>query len=273
VHDKDLPAMMNLSLGAVEGWMSDQRAAAAAQQRERILPGLHATTLERVSRAILVEVFDRDLAALTNIQETAVVGDFAAVRVPFPLKNPKQAIFIFKKTPQGWRFLADEIGQGPLDVELRRDVPKYEQILRGVTPPVPKPGKESAEKGPEAARADPLKSTRADQMRAIILAGLEFAMDHPDWPAKLDELKPRYLDANKIVLGQFVYHPPGRQSPAKNPQEVAVLAEKEPAFAGGQLVGFADGYVAFIRDPEQLKRLLPAEAESSQPSNGKKEAK
>jgi hypothetical protein len=141
-------------------------------------------------------------------------------------------------------------------------------------PPVSPPAKELAEKGPEAAHTDPLTSARAaDQMRTIVLAGVEFAMDHPEWPEKLDELKPRYLDADKTDLGRFVYHPPGRQSPEKNPQEVAVLSEKEPAFAGGQLVGFADGYVAFIRDPEQLKRLLPVDADSPQTSNGKKEAK
>jgi len=565
VRDNDLPTMKSLSLGAYEGWMSDQQAAAWAQQHERILPGLHATTLEKSLREMRDEGFvkNKNLAGLTDIRETVVLGDFAAVGVPglMPAKNPKCAIVVFKKTPQGWRFLWAEDYRGPLGDELKRNLLKFEQLLRGVkrepaaaaafksaepvptpdeaadsqkaahlihelagqgmtlppitrviveryqagqlhgaelkaaivvlekvvapireanerdrkaaerakngparpgspparlefrimpnpsgsshmplvplvggtaesfakgalqelaekgpeaarlvapefawielaasidppgaligkhkdqryillcagepyamlpksedagawriekaeavkdekgqftiaiqfdtlggqrlgeltkanlgntmaivadgrvvaapriqstitrqvqitgrfteqeardlakaiqsgaasgAPPVPPPGKESTEKGPEARRADPLKSTRADQMRTIVLAGLEFAMDHPEWPEKLDELKPRYVDADKIDLGRFVYHSPGRQSPAKNPQEVAVLSEKEPAFAGGQLVGFADGYVAFIRDPELLRRLLPVEAESPQPSNGQEEAK
>jgi HlyD family secretion protein len=109
--------------------------------------------------------------------------------------------------------------------------------------------------------ADPLKSARAAQMRTIILAGLEYATEHPEWPDNLDDLAPKYLDAGKIDLGQFVYHNITRDRPEKNPQEVIVLAEKEPAFAGGQLVGFADGYIEFIRDPERLKHLWPKEPE------------
>jgi hypothetical protein len=30
-----------------------------------------------------------------------------------------------------------------------------------------------------------------------------------------------------------------------------------PAFDGGQLVGWADGYVEFIRDSNRLKQLFP----------------
>jgi hypothetical protein len=109
--------------------------------------------------------------------------------------------------------------------------------------------------------ADPLKSARAAQMRTIVLAALEYATEHPEWPDNLDDLAPKYLDAGKIDLGQFVYHNITRDRPEKNPQEVIVLAEKEPAFAGGQLVGFADGYIEFIRDPERLKHLWPKEPE------------
>ncbi len=97
-----------------------------------------------------------------------------------------------------------------------------------------------------AAQADPLQSPSAAEMRAIVLAGLEYATEHSQWPKTLDELKPKYLDAGKIDLGQFVYHPLSAESVEENPLEVVVLSEKEPAFAGGQLVGFADGYVEFI---------------------------
>ena len=109
--------------------------------------------------------------------------------------------------------------------------------------------------------ADPLQSSRAADMRTIVLAALEYATEHPDWPKTLDELKPKYVDAGKIDLGRFVYHSLSQESSENDPQEVAVLSEKEPASPGGQLVGFADGYVEFVRDPEQVKRLFPAEAE------------
>jgi protein involved in polysaccharide export with SLBB domain len=100
---------------------------------------------------------------------------------------------------------------------------------------------------------------RAAEMQTIVLAALEYATEHPEWPKTLDELKPKYVDGGKIDLGQFVYHPMNRESMEKNPQDVALLSEKDPATAGGQFVGFADGYVEFIRDPERLKRLFPAE--------------
>ncbi len=118
-----------------------------------------------------------------------------------------------------------------------------------------------------AAPANLLQSPRAAAMRTIVLAGLEYATEHPQWPTTLDELKPGYLDAGKIDFGPFVYHPPGPESREKNPQEVAVLSEKAPAFAGGQLVGFADGYVEFVRDAERLKQLFPAEVESPPVTN------
>ena len=63
-----------------------------------------------------------------------------------------------------------------------------------------------------ALQADPLQSPRAADMRTVVLAGLEYATEHPQWPATLDELKPKYLDAGKIDPGQFVYHPPGPES-------------------------------------------------------------
>ncbi len=109
----------------------------------------------------------------------------------------------------------------------------------------------------------PLESPRAADMRTILLAALEYATEHSEWPKTLDELKPKYVDAGNIDLGQFVYHPLSPESLDDNPQEVAVLAEKEPAIAiaNGRLVGFADGFVALIRDAEQLKRLFPAARE------------
>jgi len=119
------------------------------------------------------------------------------------------------------------------------------------------------------AKADPQQSSRAAEMRTILLAGLEYAIDHSAWPKSLDDLKPKYLDPAKIDLGQFVYYPLSEESLKKNPRETAVLAEKEPAFAGGQLVGFADGYVDFAPNPEFL--LVPAETKATSISDGKKE--
>jgi len=108
-------------------------------------------------------------------------------------------------------------------------------------------------------------------MRTIVLAGLEYATEHPQWPKTLDELKSKYIDASKIDLGRFVYRPLSPESLQKNPQEVAVLAEKEPALAGGQLVGFADGYVEFIKDSERLKQLLSMATESPPVAHEKKQ--
>jgi len=119
-------------------------------------------------------------------------------------------------------------------------------------------------------QADPLKSARAAEMRTIILAALKYATEHPEWPRQLEELVPECLDAGKIDLGRFVYHPLGPESLKENPQDVAVLAEKAPTFAGGQLVGFADGYVEFIKDAERLKRLFPTETESPPAGQEKK---
>ena len=116
----------------------------------------------------------------------------------------------------------------------------------------------------QQATIDPLQSPRAAEMRTIILTALEYATEHPDWPKTLDDLKPKYLAEGKIDVGQFVYYAVSDESLKKNPQEVAVLTEKEPALAGGQFVGFADGYVEFISDSERLKRLLPAEPKPSQ---------
>jgi hypothetical protein len=110
-----------------------------------------------------------------------------------------------------------------------------------------------------AAQTDPQQSPRAEAMRTIVLTALEYATEHPEWPKTPDELMPKYLDAGKVDLSQFVYYPLSRGSLEEDPRDVPVLAEKEPAFAGGRLIGFADGYVEFIRDPERLKRVFPAE--------------
>jgi len=99
-----------------------------------------------------------------------------------------------------------------------------------------------------------------EEMRTVILAGLEYATEHSEWPTALDDLKPKYLDANKIDLSRFIYFPVSKESLEKNPQEVVVLGVKKPTFTNGQPVGFADGYVEFIQDPERLQRV-PAEAE------------
>ena len=81
----------------------------------------------------------------------------------------------------------------------------------------------------------------------------------------------KYLDAGKIDLGRFVYNSPSEQSPGKNPQEVAVLSEKQPALSDGQLLGFADGYVEYIGNSEVLNRLVPADKQSPLQSNGKQQ--
>jgi hypothetical protein len=149
-------------------------------------------------------------------------------------------------------------------------------------PPLPKAGgasvaeqlpRETGSNGREGSElnADPLISSRAAEMRTIILAALEYATEHPQWPKTLDELKQKYLDVNKLDLGEFDYYPMSAESAQKNPRDVAVLAVKKRAFASGRLIGFADGYVEFIRDPEQLKRLFPTETGSLPASQEKKE--
>ena len=94
---------------------------------------------------------------------------------------------------------------------------------------------------------DPLQSPRAADMRAIVLAGVAYAMEHTDWPKQLDELQPKYLDA-KIDLRPYTYRRPSAEEVEKSPLATPVLSEKQPTFAGGHLAGFADGYVGFFQD-------------------------
>jgi len=142
----------------------------------------------------------------------------------------------------------------PFPAEIRLPVTGY--IERNVL----SKGNETVTDLPHAPKngvLDPLISPRAAEMRSILLAGIGYAVEHPGWPASLDELSPKYLDASKADMSQYVYRPLSEESLEKNPQEVPVLFEKKPAFDGGQLVGWADGYVEFIRDQDRLQRLFP----------------
>ncbi len=125
----------------------------------------------------------------------------------------------------------------------------------------------------EHVKADPLKSPIAVEMRTVVLALLEYAIEHPNWPKTLNELTPKYIDAGKIDFQEIAYYPLSAESLANDPREVPVLA-LWPVLAGGQFVGFADGYVEFIQDPQRLKRLFPVELKSPPDSNrNKKEPK
>jgi len=107
--------------------------------------------------------------------------------------------------------------------------------------------------------ADPLHSPRAADMRAIVLAGVAYAMDRTDWPKQLDELQPKYLDAT-IDLRPFNYRPPSAEELENSTATSAnpVLSEKQPAFPGGRLAGFADGFVGFFEDVSDLIKSAPS---------------
>ena len=151
---------------------------------------------------------------------------------------------------------------GPAEVAVERP---------GPVRPLPKPVPDLRPALVPGAQADPQDSPRAAEMRTIVFAGLEYATEHPQWPTTADGLKINRNGAGHVDLGRYVYYPLSQESLGKNPQEVAVLAEKEPAFTGGRLVGFADGYIEFIQDPERLKRLFPAETKPPPASSSKKD--
>jgi hypothetical protein len=70
------------------------------------------------------EVFARSPQLLTDIQETATLGDYAAARIPGPDGKDEGHYLrpIFKRTPQGWRFLSMDDARGPLKEALAQYV-------------------------------------------------------------------------------------------------------------------------------------------------------
>ncbi len=115
MREKDFDAMKSLSLGAVEGWEDD-----AASPGSRGRAGLSVARLEAATEEIRDEVFARAPQRLTEIRETAVLGEFAAVRVPVPdAKDETHYLMpVFKSTPQGWRFFDIDDARGELEADL-----------------------------------------------------------------------------------------------------------------------------------------------------------
>jgi len=73
----------------------------------------------------------------------------------------------------------------------------------------------------------------------------------------------------ETISGSLEYHRPKRSLVATNDSanasaNMAVLFETKPVDTGGDLVGFADGHVEFVKDTGRLRELRAAvrEAES-----------
>ena len=242
-----------------------------AEQRLKLIEQQH-NAGTATEEEVLAAKHDRDLAAAD------VNGDKQAI-ARTNLEYAENLVKIIEAKHKAGLATEDEyqkaiLAQRQAALELQT-LEQYERTRPGYTPgpsmPPPSGYQEPRTSMPgyqaPTAQGDVLKSPRAAQMRTIVLAALECATEHPQWPKTLDELKPKYLDAGTIDLRAFVYYPLSAESLEKNPREVVVLAEREPAFSGGRLAGFADGYIEFIQDPERLKRLFPTETKS--PSTAK----
>lgn len=124
MRQKDLNAMKALSLGAVEGWDEDAASGLAGK-----MTGLSVAKLEAATKEIRDEVFADAPQLLTDIRETAMLGEpysprYAAVRIPGPGGNDEghYLMSVFKRTPQGWRFVYLDDARGELVADLARFV-------------------------------------------------------------------------------------------------------------------------------------------------------
>ena len=119
LRDKDLEAMKRLSLGAVEGWSDD-----AENRNPSGKVGLSVEGLEAMTKELRDGLFARSPQLLTDIQETAALGDYAAARIPGPDGKDEGHYLrpIFKRTPQGWRFLSMDDSRGELKEALAQYV-------------------------------------------------------------------------------------------------------------------------------------------------------
>ena len=111
--------------------------------------------------------------------------------------------------------------------------------------------------------------TLAAEMRAIVLAGLEYAIEHSEWPKTLDDLKINNKGAGHVDLGRYAYYP-------LNQESLEGIRKRWPSWRRrSRPLAAADSSVCrrlhrVLRDPERLKRLFPSESKSPPASNEKK---
>jgi hypothetical protein len=94
------------------------------------------------------------------------------------------------------------------------------------------------------------KLARAKELRQVVDVCSLYRNDHRmQWPASLEEAY-RYTKADGKGLDQWVYRWPSARKAA-----VAVITERKPTFADGELVVFEDGFIEFVTDRQRLARL------------------
>ncbi len=124
VRDKNIEKIKALSLGSVTGWLD--WTPVHNSSRARRIPGIYLPSLEKGLREIREKVYADRPELITQIQEMAVRGDWAAVRLTIPnTKSEKYLIVVFRNSPQGWRFVCWADAKGPLEENLA----KYSQRL------------------------------------------------------------------------------------------------------------------------------------------------
>lgn len=126
LRNKDMDAMKALSLGSVRGWVSDEQ---SRQPGIGQLPGMSVRRLEKAIRETHEEVYKDDLDLMTKIEEAAIDGDWAGVKVGHPRVQQKYIIFLFTRTSAGWRFVMVDDARKPLAEELAARAPRLQEFL------------------------------------------------------------------------------------------------------------------------------------------------
>jgi serine/threonine protein kinase/Flp pilus assembly protein TadD len=114
LKEKDIEKMKSLSLGVVEGWREDD-----SSRYAHIKDGLCVKCLESMAKE-MNQLYSNSPQLLTDFQDVMEMGGIAAVRIPgVDGREPEHYIrFIFKWTPQGWRFISGDDARRPLKEEL-----------------------------------------------------------------------------------------------------------------------------------------------------------
>ncbi len=131
LRNKDVDGMKALSLGSVRGWVSDEQ---SRQPGIGQLAGMSVRWLGKVIREMHEKVYKADLDLMTKIHETAVDGDWAAVRIDMPMPTVTTGptdylVLFFLRTSDGWRFVTIDDAEGPLAEGLAARAPRLQGLL------------------------------------------------------------------------------------------------------------------------------------------------
>lgn len=105
-----------------------------------------------------------------------------------------------------------------------------------------------------------------NNMRQILLGCVMYSNDHKgEWPTKLDDIASKVGGAEQLAKLMVNPHDPDRKpgyvymkpkTPIAVPAQQMVLYEAHEKFGGGINVGFADGHIEFVKNPQRYKDLL-----------------